>query len=78
MVLYSCFLVAILVVVALSYELCKVCIIHYAVTVNANPSHRDKNYYEDIVYIQFFYSSVTKFYCYDHLVQFAVVVLALM
>ena len=39
MVLYYCLLIAILVVVALLYELCKVCTIHYTVTVNTNPSH---------------------------------------
>ena len=77
MVLYSCFLITVFVIVALLYELCKVCKIHYAVTVNANPSHRDKNYYADIVYITFFYGSATMFYCYRHLVQFAVAVLAL-
>jgi hypothetical protein len=58
-ILYYCFLIAILVIVALLYELCKVSTIHYAVTINANPSHRGRNYYADIVYITFFYSSET-------------------
>jgi hypothetical protein len=39
MVLYLRFLVAILVVVALLYELCKVCLIHYTVTINTHPFH---------------------------------------
>jgi hypothetical protein len=40
MILYFCFLIAILVVVTLLYEFCKVCPIIYAVTVNTLPSHR--------------------------------------
>jgi hypothetical protein len=48
-VLYSGFLVAILVVVALLYELCKVCLIHYTVTVNTNPSHLLLTSVEDIL-----------------------------
>jgi hypothetical protein len=39
MILYFCFSSAILVVVALLYVLCKISTIHYAVTINANPSH---------------------------------------
>jgi hypothetical protein len=36
---YFCFLDAILIVIALLYELRKVCLIHYTVTILANPSH---------------------------------------
>ena len=39
MVYHLCFLDAILIIVALVYELCKVCLVHYTVTVNTNPSH---------------------------------------
>jgi hypothetical protein len=39
MILYFCLLIAIFVVVALFYELCKVCVVHYTITINANPSH---------------------------------------
>ena len=42
MVFYYCLLVAVFVVVALLYELCKICTIHYAITVNANPFHKQK------------------------------------
>ena len=64
MILYSCFLVAICVVVALFYVLCKISRVHYAVAVNANPSHghRSHNYYAAIVYITLFYSSARIFY----------------
>jgi hypothetical protein len=41
-ILYFYFLIAILVVVALLYELCKVCLIHYTITINTNPSHVGK------------------------------------
>jgi hypothetical protein len=52
----------ILVVIALLYEFCEVCIIHYAITINANASHRRIMYYAGIFYITFFYSSVTIFH----------------
>ena len=39
MVLYHCLLIAILVIVTFAYELFKVLLIHYTVTVITNPSH---------------------------------------
>ena len=60
MVFYHCLLVAVFVVVALLYEICKICTIHYAVTVNADPFH--KNCYADILYITFFYSYLIMIY----------------
>ena len=38
-IFYFRFLGAVLVIVTLQYELCKVITIHYAVTLNTNPSH---------------------------------------
>jgi hypothetical protein len=50
MIFYLRFLVAILVIVALFYELCKVITIHYAVAVNTNPSPHNHFTAADIPY----------------------------
>jgi hypothetical protein len=39
MVHYSCFLVTILIIITFPYEICKVCSIHYDVTVITYPFH---------------------------------------
>jgi hypothetical protein len=57
MIFYLRFLVAILVIVAFFYELCKVVTIHYAVAVNTNPPHHNHFAAADIPYITLIYSS---------------------
>lgn len=48
MVLYYCMLVAVFVVVAFLYDVCKVYSIHYSVTVDTNPSQLSSG--EDILH----------------------------